>query len=372
MLRSSIVSLTTAMLLIQGCNQSDPADSLIPGVAPLDLRRPDMVQTAARNSDPLSMLLFATLPIIEHDLPLPEESRTCPRLIDESDRAAGIVSWRIEGDCEWEDYGGQHRVEGSIVAVGDESGTELEYRGYRTMTVSGLESECPGQESVTAMTGVVRLPFAYLPFTPEPEEPDAPRPIGERTSHYELDVHLETSGPGDGCRMEKIDLAYDVTMDRTLAYSAMPYYESDLSDVSGRVALVTQTRASTDEPWQTTASGAWRVTTDGYGAASGDESGEESGDETCWSYITGALRLEAGGDVAVLSPSAPASCLDGDEGQPACTAWSLNGEEQGELCDFVGLSGCSAGPNAPPPWAALVILLGGLLWQQRRARRRRA
>jgi uncharacterized protein (TIGR03382 family) len=363
MLRSSIVSLTAATLLIQGCDQSGPAEPLMPGVEALDLRQPELVEAAARNSDPLSMLLFATLPIVAHEASDPEGRPDCPRVIDKSDRAAGIVDWRMEGGCEWEDDEGRHRVEGSIVAVGDENGTELEYHGYRITTVPTLD--CAGQEIGMAMTGVVRFPFAYLPLTPEDDENPGEPPTGDVVAHYEIDIHLESSELGEACLIERLDLAYDVTIDRTLAFSDTGTDESDLSDVRGRAALLTQTRQSAGEPWQTALSGAWSVTAEGYGAAAGDA--------TCGDYITGTLRIEAGGDVAVLQPEPPLSCLDDDDAsERVCTAWSLNGERQPELCNFVGLSGCSAGPNAPPPWAAMVILLAGLVWQQRRARRTRA
>jgi MYXO-CTERM domain-containing protein len=361
MLRSYIVSLTAAMFLVQGCDQSDPAEPLIPGVEPLDLRQPELVREAAQQSDPLSMMVIATCPVIAQEL-VPESGETsCPRLIDESDRATGIVSWRLEGGCEREDEDGQTRVEGSVVARGDANGTEVEYLGYRERVVSTYQ--CVGQETGAAMTGVVRLPFAYMPFTPDEEEDgDMPPASVRRTDHYEIQIRLELSSSDEACRIEKTELAYDVDIDRTYEYSNTTYDESDLSDIRGRVAMLVQIQESAQDSWQTTWNGAWRVSADSYGSTSGDES--------CFEYVTGTLRLESGGDEAVLQPSAPASCLDKEEEEPACTAWALNGEAQPELCDFVGLTGCSAGPDAPPPWAAMVILVGGLIWQNRRRRQR--
>jgi MYXO-CTERM domain-containing protein len=105
---------------------------------------------------------------------------------------------------------------------------------------------------------------------------------------------------------------------------------------------------------------AWRVVAEDYGSTTSAE---------CPDLVSGTLRIESGDDVAEFHPSAPASCF-GEE-KTECTAWSLNGEDQPEMCGFLWLSkgtGCSAGPDAPPPWAAMAILLAGLLWQRYRRR----
>jgi MYXO-CTERM domain-containing protein len=363
MLRSYIASLTAAMFLIPGCGQPDAAAPLIPGAEPLDLHQPALVADAARQSDPLSILVLSLLAVTAQELPTDETGQSCPRLIDESDRATGIANWRIEGGCVREDADGQTRVEGSIVARGDANGTEIEYLGYSERVLSSYQ--CVGQETGMVIDGVVRVPEAFMPFTPgDDEEEETPPASVRRTDHYEIDIRLESSSADDACRVEKTELAYDLAIDRTYEFSDTPYHESDLSDMEGRIAMRLQVQEAGQEAWQTTWNGAWRVSAEGYGNTSGDES--------CFEYITGTLRIEAGGDEAVLQPSLPESCLDNQEEEgPACTAWTLNGKAQPALCDFVGLSGCSAGPDAPPPWVAMFLLVGGLMWQNRRRRRSR-
>ena len=310
-------------------NSIEENSSQLPGLAPL-----------ARVSHASGKLLAAA----------EEGAPSCPRLIDASDSATGIVDWRLEGDCEWEDDAGQHRVEGSIVARGDRSGTEITYHGYRQTTVRA--SECDGQETDTGMTGVVHVPYALAPWIGSEDPPPAPGDVVDER-HYDIHILFDFSGTDESCRLEKTTLAYDVTVDSKYEYVEEPYVERTLSDVQGAAASVVATREAPGEPWQTTWAGAWRMSAEGYGPSS---EGEE-----CSKRMAGTLRLESGGDVAFLQPNAPASCQ--------CTAWSLNGEEQPEMCGFVGFSGCSAGPNAPPPWTAMFILLGGLLWQRRRRQR---
>ena len=361
MLRSWMIPLTAAMFLVQGCGEPGNLDEIEQWIAdtkPLDLNQAELVKEGAQYSDPLSMLVFSTLPVIDLEFAVYDEETSCPRLIDASDRAAGIVDWRIESDCGWEDGDGQHRIEGSIVARGDTNGTELVYHGFRRTTVRA--DLCNGQEAEMAMTGVISFPFAYLPFTPDDSEEVPPETAEPRMDHYDIHIHLETSGVDqESCVLEKNDLAYDVTIDRRFE-QLDPAGDADLSDIQGRAAMLTQTRDPAQESWQTVSTGAWRVSADDYGSTAGDES--------CTEYVTGTLRLEAGGDEAVLQPEAPASCLS-DE-QDVCTAWTLNGKAQPEMCGFVGLLGCSAGPDAPPPWTAIIMLVGGLIWQSRRRRQR--
>jgi MYXO-CTERM domain-containing protein len=361
MLRSWMISVTAAMFLIPGCGapgERDEIEQWIADTKPLDLQQAALVQEGAQRSDPLSITVFATIPVLEARFVLEEGQTDCPRLIDASDRVSGIVDWRIEGGCSWEDEEGQHRMEGSIVAKGDSNGTELVYQGYRRTTVSaGL---CNGQELGTEATGVVWIPFAYMPFTPDDSEDEPDEIEDPRTIHYDVHILLESvDADPDTCVQEKIELAYDVTIDRTIT-APDTANDADLSDIRGSVAVREQSRESAQAPWQTTLAGAWRVNADDYGSRDG---GPE-----CPKYVTGTLRLEAGGDEAVLQPEAPASCLS-DE-QDACTAWSLNGKPQPEMCGFVGLTGCSAGPDAPPPWTAMILLVGGLIWQTRRRRQR--
>jgi MYXO-CTERM domain-containing protein len=376
MLRSWVISLTAATFLVHGCDESDQVEQFIADTKSVDLRQPGLVEDTARYSDPMSMIYLVTLTTIGQFFAFEgDEARACPRLFDASDRATGIVDWRIEGDCEWQDEEGQHRMEGSIVGRGDKNGIEIEYRDLRQTTVSA--SQCAGQETSIAMTGVVRLPFALLPSgNEEPEEvpPSDEEPEGDKSDdeewgvgHYDIHLLVETVEREEGsCRILKAALAHDVTINRTVetleGADGSARGSIDIADVQGRMAVVLESRESASEPWQTEWAGAWRVSAEGYGSASGDAN--------CEGYMTGTLRLEAGGDVALLQPSAPASCFS-DE-QIECTAWSLNGEAQPSLCGFAGLSkgfGCSAGPDAPPPWTAMVILLAGLIWQERRRRR---
>jgi MYXO-CTERM domain-containing protein len=374
MFRSHIVSLTAATLLVQGCNQSgqlDEVEQFIADTESLDLRQPEMVAEAAWHSDPMSVVFLSTLPALtQFSFFEGDEAPACPRLFDASDRETGIVDWRIEGDCEWQDDMNQYRIEGSIVARGDKNGIEMEYRGYRRIIVN--TDTCAGQESELAVNGVVRLPVALVPpgneepeEFPEEEPGDTPEDEESGAGHYDIHLLFESSGPDEeSCELGKIALAYDVTIDRTVGDRTVGDVGGsiDVSDVQGRMAVVLESRKSSTESWQTDWEGAWGVSAEGYGTASGDAE--------CWDYMTGTLSLEAGGDVALLQPSAPASCYS-DE-QTECTAWSLNGEAQPELCGFAGLSkgfGCSAGPDAPPPWTAMFILLAGLIWQERRRRR---
>jgi MYXO-CTERM domain-containing protein len=361
-----MISMTAAMFLIQGCGEPGELDAVEQWIAdtqPLDLNDAELVRQGAQHSDPLSMLVVSTLPVLELRSALESGQTSCPRLIDASDPATGLVDWRIEGGCAWEDEGGKHRLEGRIVARGDANGTELVYDGVRRTTV--IPDLCNDQEIGMAVTGVVSFPFAYLPLTPDAEEPDGsddgpPDTVKPRTDHYDIHILIESSDVNaETCLVEKTGFAYDVTVDRTFEQLESGG-DADLSDIQGSLAMLMQTREPAQASWQTVQTGAWLVSADGYGATAGDAE--------CTNYVTGTLRLEAGGDVAVLQPEAPASCLS-DE-QDACTAWTLNGKPQPEVCGFVGLTGCSAGPDAPPPWTAMILLVGGLIWQSRRRRQR--
>jgi hypothetical protein len=150
--------------------------------------------------------------------------------------------------------------------------------------------------------------------------------------HYDIRILFEASGTPQSHRyFEKAEIAYDVTIDRRIEGLDAAAGETDISDVQGHVAVRQATRESAGEPWQPSRNGAWRVSAGGYGSAPGGEA--------CTRHMVGTLRLESGGDVALLNPAAPASCF-GDE-QTECTAWSLNSEEQPELCGFAGQSGRS-------------------------------
>ncbi len=182
MLRSWMIPLSAAMFLVQGCGEPGDRDEIEQWIAdtrPLDLHRAELVQAGAQHSDPISMQLLSTLPVIEVELTLDDEETSCPRLIDASDRAAGIVDWRIESDCEWEDENGRHRMEGSIVAQGDTNGTELVYQGFRRTTARA--DLCNGEEIGMAATGVVSLPFAFMPLTPDDSEDVPPETEDPRT-----------------------------------------------------------------------------------------------------------------------------------------------------------------------------------------------
>jgi MYXO-CTERM domain-containing protein len=363
--RSTMYLMAAAMLLVGSCGDADPIDRFIADTEPLALHEPGPVREAARYSDPLALIFVATMPAEmalsafrdEEDLP------SCPRLINASDPEAGIVDWRIEGDCDWS--------EGSIVARGDANRTTIEYRGFRQWSAS--EDECEGLEDGTAVTGVVTVPFPIYPWTYGEFDHLPPEPDDLGKGHYELHLLFELSGvESEPCRTTRTSIAYDATIERRLERANNAYSWNDTSDIQGRAAVRQEVQPPPEEPWLPSSlpSATWRLSATDYGIVRDRDACE--GD-----YVTGTLRLEAGGGVAILHPDETMSCFDGSEdgagAYAACTLWSLNGEEQTEeMCGFVSLMdgvGCSAGPDAPPPWAAIALLLGGLLWQRRRSRR---
>ena len=358
MFRSLKLFLAATLLLAPGCGESEPAGPLIAGAEPLNLQQPERAREAAQQSDPSIMAIVAVLPVLQLALILEDQEAGCPLLVDESDRSSGTVSWRIEGDCEGENEAGRYRVDGIIVARGDSDRTDIDYRGFRYS--AGDASGCDGWDSTLLTSGAVRLPYAYmLPAGDDADDaPDEDEVPG--AGRYLLDVYLERSATDiESCAVEKTEIAYDVTIDRRFERTDPAGDLADVSDMKGRVAMLVHSRESAQGAWQTTWNGDWRVSADDYGSMDGGED--------CDRHATGTLRLESGDDVAVIQPSAPVSCFE--TRADACTAWSLNGEAQPEMCDFLGQSGCSAGPDAPPPWAAIILLVGGLIWQSRRRQR---
>jgi uncharacterized protein (TIGR03382 family) len=365
-IRSMIHSVATVVVLVSGCGEDDQVEQFLTDTEPLELHEPAQVREAARYSDPSVPIVAATAPA---ELMLSmfrdeEDQPDCPRLINASDRAAGIVDWRIEGDCGWS--------KGSIVARGDTNGTTIEYRGFRQVSVSRA---CEGEEGGMAAAGVVTVPYPIFPWTYDDFDDLPPEPADIGKGDYDVHVLFESYGVDDeDCRATRTLVAYDVTIERRRERTDGSYGWNDTSDVQGRAAVRQETRTRADAPWQPVllAPAAWRVSASDYGIIRDSDACE--GD-----FVTGTLRLESRGDVAILHPDATTSCFDGSEdgaaAYAACTLWSLNGEEQDEeMCGFVWLMdgvGCSAGPDAPPPLAAIALLLAGLLWQQRRARRHR-
>lgn len=361
--RSSIYLMAAITVFVSGCGEADQVERFITDTEPLDLRDPAQVKEAARYSDPLVLIFAATMPAYLELAAFrdEEEAPSCPRLINASDREAGIVDWRIEGDCGWENEYGLYRVEGSIVARGDTSGTKIQYHGFRQRSASAA---CEGEEGGMAVSGVVTVPFPIFPWTYDEFDdlPEEPEDMGK--GHYDIHVLFETSEVDSEsyCRTTKTTVAYDATIDRRLERPDGAYDWDDTSDVQGRAAVRQEARARPEDPWQPNLPppAAWRVVAEDYGSTTSAE---------CPDLVSGTLRIESGDDVAEFHPSAPASCF-GEE-KTECTAWSLNGEDQPEMCGFLWLTkgfGCSAGPDAPPPWAAMAILLAGLLWQRYRRR----
>jgi uncharacterized protein (TIGR03382 family) len=373
-------STAAVMLLVTGCSEPDRAERFLAEAVPLDLRDPARLTEAARHSDPVVMMVAGTLEPALMFYTFGRGSQVgCFRLIDHSNPAAGVADWRIEGDCAWRTEDEAHVSKGSIVGRGDTRGTRIEYRGFRSM-VSRPE-DCGGAEIGAALDGVVEVPYLLAPPRAG-NGPEEPEETGE--GRYALHLYLERWGGAEAdhaCVNTRTQMAYDVTIDHWIepAQDARPdrhagevrtlAYQRKLYDVAGRVAVHLETRPSAAAAWAQAARspGAWDVRAHAYGLA-------HDGSGACPDFVTGTLDLTSGNGVATLHPDASTSCFGAEDGdaQFACTRWSLNGAAQPEeLCGFVWLmdgAGCSAGPDAPPPWAAIALLAAGLAWQSRRRR----
>lgn len=355
-IRSWLLSPALVALLVAGCgSEADAVDRFIGRMEPLNVRDSELVGNAARHSDPGWIAIMGSMPA--GFMSQEGSADGCPRFVDNSDVTAEIADWRVEGDCTDSESG--VRYEGSIVVRGDMNGTEIQYRDFRLIGPSEpLDSPCAGHEGGATLTGVVRLPMLWIPGLEDSEEPPAPDEGGRHDLHILHLIQSVEPDPEGACQDTLTELAYDMTMD------AVGGEEYGRFDMDGRVATRERVRATPGEPWIAAGppASAWSVQASGYG-----RSGEGGGE--CYLFMTGTLRLSAGGDVAVLSPNPTDSCYKLEE--PLCAPWSLNGNAQPDLvCDFAyGPNGCSAGPDSAPPWLALGIVLAALLWQERRRRR---
>jgi MYXO-CTERM domain-containing protein len=357
-----------AVFLVPACGDSEPdaIEAFIAGREPLNVRAHEIVREAAHASEPSWILTMSLAPAEYARYVASEMGNGCPRYVDRSNAGDDLADWRLEGDCTDPTTG--TRFEGSIVVRGNPEGTEIQYRDFRmTGPNDAWDGSCAGYEKGYAFTGVSRLPFPWIPASGEAEEPMEPDP--DPSGHYDVHVYYVIQGvtqdDAGACQSTLSEMAYDVTMDVTReGVDPDEGLDGDERfDVDGRVATRASIRTTPDEPWRVTEplGGAWTVSARDYGERH-DHSAE------CHHFLAGTLSLAAGEDVATLAPDATASCLDEDSG--VCAPWSVNGAEQPErMCGF-SPSGCSAGPDASPPWLALFIALAGLLWLGYRRPRR--
>jgi MYXO-CTERM domain-containing protein len=349
--------LALGMLWVTGCevrrSSSEPAARFIDDAPQVDLGTPEQVAVTLAFSNPERMMYVGT----SWPLTLNTDARaldpSCPQFIDRSDSAAEIVDWRIQGDCTAVDESGvETRYEGRIVARGDASGTVIRYDYFKSM---GTE-DCNGApvEVGRKAVGEVQVPFAALLEELEPGTPQNPLPpldgYGYHSGRYVMSILAETTELDQGCQPVTYGLAYDVRMD---------YQDQDQNGTSrdvvqmeGRAAGRTSGGAM-GEPGPV---GSWELSAVDYTMAS----------YVCASEpLSGALTVKSGGHEATVRPDGATSC---DQPNRPCAPWSLDGQEQAQqICNYTG---CSAGPDAPPPWIALAILLAGLLRQRRHVRRR--
>lgn len=361
-------------LLAAGCGdggpgEQGPVDRFIADTAPVNLRDSEMVATAASYSDPdtvlLAGLVYPLLITVAGDA-------GCPRLIDDSDPDAGIVDWRIEGDCTAIGIDGiETRYEGSIVARGDIEGTMIRYSDFRaTQPVA-----CDGtiQTTSLAASGMVELPYLFVPGQEQGAD-SMNGALGQ--GRYRVEVLFEAQSLDDACELQTVGIAYDAALDYRVELGVddegVPELH-DIHDMEGRAAV----------------RGAIGASLEGLGGVSLGELADAAGmmggswsfsaqDYTldhlpvsCMEPLSGDLVLRAGGDVVTIEADGASSCAEPE--QPQCAPWRLNGIPQpDEICDFTASArGCAAGPDAPPPWGALALALAGLLWHARRRRQRR-
>lgn len=363
--RSWSCTLLVGAICFSGCDRGEPGppgpiERFIEDTEPVDLSAADMVAAAASYSDP-SVVLFTGLvyPLLLGIA----GGETCPQLVDNSDLAAGVVDWRLEGDCSAPDVDGmESRYEGSVVATGDRTGTEIRYEAFTLAQAVDCDDVTRGRSVM--VNGTVEVPFA---FAPGAESPGALVP-----GDYVIQVLLEMELLNQACEPESLGIAYDVDMAVETESAPGPGgvpEQLDIFHMDGRAAV----RGFLGQPagggpgeldpgdlvhLDETASGAWRLSSADY-----TFTGERA---ACAEPLEGTLTLRAGGDEAVIFADGATLCAGA--GEPLCAPWSLNGAEQpDELCDFTASAlGCAAGPDAPPPWGALALVLAGLLWQARR------
>jgi MYXO-CTERM domain-containing protein len=320
---------------------------------PADLSRRDAVAATMAFSDPALVLFIGTFMPLFLDTDARSIDPNCPRFVDRSDTAAEIVDWRIQGSCTATDeFGVMTYYEGQIVARGDADGTVIRYENFGSTEIG----DCGGAtvEVTFRWKGEVHLPFALLleGAGDQPEEPPDPgEPLGEEgypPGAYVVSLLLDIEDVDEACQPATSGIAYDVRLDiRTEDDGSAT---RDVVQMDGRAAR----RDSGGLLMTPDPAGSWSLSADGYVLAP----------DTCSSEpLAGALTVKAGDEEATVHPDGSTRCAQFDE--PPCAPWSQNGEDQsGEICNYTG---CSAGPDASPPWIALAILLAGLLWQRRHA-----
>jgi MYXO-CTERM domain-containing protein len=357
--------LALGMIWVTGCGggggrgrqpRSVPVARYIRETPPADLSKQDVAAAALILSDPDRVVLAGTyLPLIlgiEAHLP----DQKCPEIVDQSDMAAGRVDWRIRGGCTAMDGSGtMTRYEGEIVARGDEGSTVIQYEDFRL--VQTLDCNGTPVETVVRWEGEVQVPFAFL-LGGEPAEPEQPaEPMngaGYPAGQYDVAILLEVLDVDQACNRTRLGLAYDARIDVQVENGGGAFTRNILQ-MEGHAAR----RDSAPPAGDPGPVGSWELSADDYTEAAAVCSSEP---------LQGALTVRADGHEATIRPDGATSCAALDE--PPCAPWSHDGQAQpAQLCDYTG---CSAGPDAPPPWIALAILLAGLLWQRRRTRRARA
>jgi hypothetical protein len=350
--------LALGMLWVTGCEarraSSEPVARFVDDAPPVDLATAGQVAVTLASSNPDRMMYVATSwPLLLYT-DAPAVAPGCPKFIDQSDRQAEIVDWRIQGDCTaMDERGVVTRYEGRIVARGDASGTVIRYDYFKSVETA----DCGGAsvEVGRAAVGEVQVPFAALLEELESGTPQNPMPpldgYGYHSGQYVMSILAETTVLDQACQPVTDALAYDLRMD---------YQDQDQNGAS-RDVLQMEGRAARRVSGELMGDpgpvGSWELSATDYTTASYECASEP---------LSGALTVRAGGHEATVRPDGATSCEQAN--QPPCAPWSLDGQEQAaQICNYTG---CSAGPDAPPPWIALAILLAGLLRQHRSARRR--
>lgn len=324
-------------------SDGNPVGIYIDETPPADLSTPAAVTAVLAFSDTNSVMTATALPLAAL-IDAHASDPNCPMLIDESDAAAGIIDWRLQGGCtSMDEEVGIIRYDGQLVAAGDADRTVVLFEDFRvayTVDCNGIPVEL-----VHRIQGALELPFAFSFAAAEPGEPMTPEPPSG--GNYVVSILVELADVGPACEQTVVGYAYDLRVDveNQPGDDGTPSY--DIIQMEGRAAWRDST-GTAGVPM-----GSWEISAVDYAWAP----------EVCASEpLQGTLTVRAGGEEVTVRPDGATSCDAAD--QPACAPWSRNGQDQPEpICDYAG---CSAGPNAPPPWIALAILLAGLLWQRRR------
>lgn len=353
--------LALGMIWVIGCGRGD--DGPQPGseavgryideTPPVDLSRQDVVAATLAFSDPDMVMFVGTFMPLFLDTEARSIDPDCPGFIDQSDRAAEIVDWRIQGDCTaMDELGVVTRYEGQIVATGDASGTVIRYEDFRIAEAG----DCNGAavEMVARWEGEVQVPFAFLLEGADAQPPDPEQPMdgdGYPPGPYVVSILFELRDVDEACKPATSGLAYDVLIDIMVENPDDVAARRDIVQMDGHAAR----RDTATLLAELAPAGSWTISVDDYVLAPNMCSSEP---------LAGTMTVKAGGAEATVRPDGATSCAEFDE--PPCAPWSHNGTAQPEqICNYTG---CSAGPDAPPPWIALAILLAGLLWQRRPAR----